>query len=85
MLPSPWGAVVVAAAVVFDTAETLLMIHWSKRRRAAVGAESLVGKPGVAVGALTPEGQVKVGEALGALRRVRRAGHARRRSPASRG
>ena len=59
-VPSPWGAVAVAAAVVFDTAETLLMIHWSKRRRAAVGAESLVGKRGFAVGALTPEGQVKV-------------------------
>ena len=73
VLPSPWGAIAVATAVVFDTAETLFMIHWSKRRRAAVGAESLVGKRGVAVGALTPEGQVKVD---GELWRARCAGYA---------
>ena len=73
VLPAPWGAVAVASAVVFDTAETVLLIHWSKRRRAAVGAESLVGKRGVAVDALTPEGQIKVD---GELWRARCTGYA---------
>jgi membrane protein implicated in regulation of membrane protease activity len=73
VLPSPWGAVVVAGAVVFDTAESLVLIHLSKRRRAAVGAETLVGRRAVAVGSLTPEGQVKVD---GELWRARCAGYA---------
>lgn len=59
-LPSPWGAVAVSAAVVVDTGESLLLIHWSRRRRAQVGAETLVGKSGIAVGPLSPEGQVRV-------------------------
>ena len=73
VLPSPWGAVTVAAAVVFDTAESLVLIHWSKRRRAAVGAEALIGKRAVAVDALTPEGQVKLD---GELWRARCTGYA---------
>ena len=43
-----------------DIAETFLFIWWSKRRKATVGVDSLVGKSGVAVGELWPEGQVKV-------------------------
>ena len=34
--------------------------HWSKRRRATVGAETLVGRTAVVVRALTPRGQVKL-------------------------
>jgi membrane protein implicated in regulation of membrane protease activity len=73
VLPSPWGAVAVAGAVVFDTAESLVLIHWSKRRRAAVGAEALIGKHAIAVDALTPEGQVKLD---GELWRARCTGYA---------
>jgi membrane protein implicated in regulation of membrane protease activity len=73
VLPSPWGAVAVAGALVFDTAESLALIYWSKRRRAAVGAETLVGKRAVAVDALMPEGQVKLD---GELWRARCAGYA---------
>ena len=61
VLPSPWGLVAVAIGAALDIAETGFFIWWSKRRKASVGVNSLVGKPGVAVGDLWPEGQVKVG------------------------
>jgi membrane-bound serine protease (ClpP class) len=60
VLPAPWGIVAVVAAGVLDVAETVLFIWWSRRRQATVGVGTLVGKPGVAVGHLWPEGQVKV-------------------------
>lgn len=60
VLPSPWGLVVVVVAALIDIAETGLFIWWSKRRRSAVGVETIVGRHGVAVGELSPEGQVKV-------------------------
>ena len=60
VLPSPWGLMAVAIGAVLDIAETYLFIWWSKRPKATVGVDSLVGKTGVAVGELWPEGQVKV-------------------------
>jgi membrane-bound serine protease (ClpP class) len=60
VLPSPWGLVAVVVAGAIDITETALFIWWSKRRRASVGVETLVGATGVAVGDLWPTGQVKV-------------------------
>lgn len=60
VLPSPWGLVAIAVGATLDIAETGLFIWWSKRRKATVGVNSLVGKTGVAVGELWPDGQVKV-------------------------
>jgi membrane protein implicated in regulation of membrane protease activity len=60
VLPSPWGLVAVVVAGTIDIAETWLFVWWSKRRRATVGVEALVGKQGVAVGELWPAGQVKI-------------------------
>ena len=60
VLPSPWGLVAVAVGAILDIAETGLFIWWSKRRKASVGVDLLVGKKGVAVDSLWPEGQVKV-------------------------
>lgn len=60
VLPSPWGLVAVAIGATLDIAETGAFIWWSKQRGAAVGVDSLVGKRGVAVDALWPEGQVKL-------------------------
>ncbi len=60
VLPSPWGLAAVAVGAALDIAETGLFIWWSKRRKASVGVDSLVGKMGVAVSELRPEGQVKV-------------------------
>jgi membrane protein implicated in regulation of membrane protease activity len=60
VLPSPWGLVAVAVAGVLEIGETGLFIWWSKRRKSSVGVETLVGRRGIAVGDLWPEGQIKV-------------------------
>ena len=60
VLPYPWGLVAIGVGAALDLGETGAFLWWSKRRRAAVGAEALVGKPGVAMADLWPEGQVKV-------------------------
>ncbi|HEX4747163.1 MAG TPA: NfeD family protein [Gaiellaceae bacterium] len=71
VFPSPWGLVAVAVGACLEIAETGLFLWWSQRRRAAVGVDVLVGKHGVAVDALWPEGQVRVN---GELWRARCAG-----------
>jgi membrane-bound serine protease (ClpP class) len=60
VLPPPWGLVAVVVGGLLEVAETGLFIWWSKRRQASVGVNTLVGKRGVAVGELWPEGQIKV-------------------------
>ncbi len=60
VLPSPWGWVAVIVAAVIDVVETGVFMWWSKRRRAVVGAETLVGRHAVVVRALAPRGQVKL-------------------------
>jgi membrane-bound serine protease (ClpP class) len=61
LLPSPWGIVVVACALVLDVAEVGIGLWWNKRRRtSAVGVGTLVGRSAVALGELRPQGQVRV-------------------------
>lgn len=60
VLPSPWGLVAVVVGGALDIAETGLFFWWSKRRQASVGVNTLVGRRGVAIGELWPEGQIKV-------------------------
>jgi membrane protein implicated in regulation of membrane protease activity len=60
LLPSPWGLITVAVALVIDVLEITVGLWYSKRRRSTVGTDTLVGVTGVAVGELLPEGQVKV-------------------------
>jgi membrane-bound serine protease (ClpP class) len=60
LLPYPWNLIVVIVGAVVEVVETGLFLWWSRRRRATVGAETMVGKKGVAVGTLGPEGQVRV-------------------------
>ena len=65
VIPSPWGWVAVLGAATFDVAETAILIRWSRRRRAVVGLEVLVGRTAVVVTALGgPHGQVKLGGEL---------------------
>ncbi len=66
-LPAPWNVLLVVSAALVDIAETAVFIWWSRRRRGrsgvAVGAETIVGRPGVALGRLDPAvaaGQVRV-------------------------
>jgi membrane protein implicated in regulation of membrane protease activity len=61
VLPQPWGLVAIAVGAALDIAETGVFLSWSGRRKALVGVEALVGRRGVAVGDLWPEGQVRVG------------------------
>lgn len=60
VLPQPWGLVAIGVGAALDIAETSSFLWWSKRRQAVVGVETLVGKRGIAVGDLWPDGQVKV-------------------------
>lgn len=64
LLPSPWGWIAVVAAAVIDLVETGVFVWWSRRRRQAtrpaVGLEDLVGRTGVAVSSIVPDGQVRV-------------------------
>lgn len=60
VLPAPWNVLAVVAAGVIDVAETVVFVRWSKRRRAAVGVETLIGRTAVVVRPLLPRGQVKL-------------------------
>ena len=60
VIPAPWGWVAVIGAFAIDVAETIFFVRWSKRRRATVGAETLVGRRAIVVRSLTPAGQVKL-------------------------
>lgn len=63
-LPQPWSWIVVIVAAVIDVIETLAFVWWSRRRRRltqpAVGVDDLVGRRGVVVTPLRPEGQVRI-------------------------
>jgi membrane-bound serine protease (ClpP class) len=60
VLPAPWGVIAVAGAFGADVLETVVLVRWSRRRRAAVGAEALVGRRGLVVRTLAPQGQVRL-------------------------
>jgi membrane-bound serine protease (ClpP class) len=51
VLPSPWGIVAVFAGGIIDIVESLLLLRWSRRRRAATGAEALIGRTAVVANA----------------------------------
>jgi membrane-bound serine protease (ClpP class) len=60
VLDEPWSWVAVGLGAAWEIAETALLVWWSKRRRAVVGAEALVGRRAVVATACMPEGQVRV-------------------------
>ena len=60
ILEEPWSWAAVAAGATFEAAEATLLIWWSKRRQAAVGTETLVGRKAVVSVACRPQGQVRV-------------------------
>jgi membrane protein implicated in regulation of membrane protease activity len=43
VLPSPWGIVAVVAGGVLDITESVVLVKWSRRRKAPVGGEALIG------------------------------------------
>jgi len=46
VLPQPWGIAAVAVGALIETGESLFWVRWSRRRRAQVGAETLIGAEG---------------------------------------
>ncbi len=60
VLEEPWNWVVVAVGATLELAETGLFVWWSKRRKAAVGTETLVGRRAVVSVDCRPQGQVRV-------------------------
>jgi membrane-bound serine protease (ClpP class) len=60
VLPGAWEVPVVAAGAALEVADGLFWYRWSRRRRAAVGAEALIGEIVDVVERLDPDGRVKV-------------------------
>ncbi len=60
VLPAPWGLVLVVLAALVEVAETAFWIRLSRRRRARVGPEALIGAVGQAVTPCRPLGQVRI-------------------------
>ena len=47
VLDAPWSVVAVGAGAAVELAESGFLIRWSRRRQAAVGVETLVGREAV--------------------------------------
>ena len=68
VLDAPWDLLVVVGAIVLEVGEIVFWFWYSKRRRVQVGAETLIGRPGVVITACRPRGQVRVGGEIWAAR-----------------
>ena len=60
VLPGEWGVLVVLLAAVVELAETGFWLWYSRRRRAQMGPETLVGSSARVVTACAPLGQVRL-------------------------
>lgn len=60
VLDPPWNWIAVGAGATWELAETVVLVRWSQRRRAAVGAETLIGRRATVVAECMPDGQVRV-------------------------
>jgi membrane-bound serine protease (ClpP class) len=59
-LPWPWNLIVIVVAGVLEASFWLFGLRYSRRRRAQVGVQTLIGATGEAITALAPKGQVKI-------------------------
>ena len=59
-LPLPWALLVIALAAVLELSLWFFGIRYSRRRKAQVGVQTLIGMTGEAISALEPDGQIKV-------------------------
>jgi len=57
----PEGRLLVLGALLWEVAEKLVLLRYSKRMPPAVGREALIGLPVTAVSTCRPEGWVKLG------------------------
>jgi membrane protein implicated in regulation of membrane protease activity len=56
----PWNFVVIVGGALCEAAEAVVGIRYTRRRRASVGIETLVGATAAVISPLAPDGQVKV-------------------------
>jgi membrane protein implicated in regulation of membrane protease activity len=56
----PWGVLLIGGAAVVEVAESMFWIWLSKRRKAAVGAEALIGRAAEVVRPCHPLGLVRL-------------------------
>jgi membrane protein implicated in regulation of membrane protease activity len=70
VLDPPWDVLVVVGAIAIEAAEIPFWFWYSKRRRVQVGAETLIGRPGVVITECSPLGQVRVDGEIWAARCV---------------
>jgi membrane-bound ClpP family serine protease len=61
VVPAPWGQLLVGVALLWEVAEKLFLLWYSKRMPPVVGREALIGLPVTAVSACQPEGWVRLG------------------------
>jgi membrane protein implicated in regulation of membrane protease activity len=59
-LPWPWNLAVIASAAAFELALATLGVRYTRRGRAQVGVQTMVGATGEVITTLAPLGQVKV-------------------------
>jgi membrane-bound serine protease (ClpP class) len=60
VLPHPLGIAAIVGALVIEVGEAWFWIWLSRRRRAVVGAEALLGADAVVVAPCRPDGQVRI-------------------------
>ena len=56
----PWNFVVIVGAALGEVVEAVVGIRYTRRRRASVGVETLIGATASVISPLAPDGQVKV-------------------------
>jgi membrane-bound serine protease (ClpP class) len=59
-LPAPWALLLIVLAALIEICFWIFGIRYSKRRKAQVGVQTMIGTVGEAITALAPEGQIKV-------------------------
>ena len=59
-LPLPWAFLLIALAAVIEISLWVFGVRYSRKRRAQVGVQMMIGATGEAITALVPDGQVKV-------------------------
>ena len=59
-LPTPWNVAVIVIAALCELSVMVFGIRYTRRRRARVGVETLVGANAAVISPLVPDGQVKV-------------------------
>jgi membrane-bound ClpP family serine protease len=60
VVPPAWRLPVILVGLVWEVGESIIWIRVSQRRRARVGAETLVGATGKVVSSLAPTGHVQL-------------------------